>query len=223
VEWLALLVVVVVAIVVLRLSKLTPSGRHADYPYTRNDVLFSVAERSFLGVLEQAVSDEYRVFGKVRVADVASVKVMKNLAVWQRAFNRISSKHFDFLLCAKDDLAIKAVVELNDKSHGSRKRQERDEFLIELCRTISLPLIIVPAQRTYSVAELREKLLAALAGEVTPTTCDALLQEQVAPLCPKCSAPMVRRLAKKGANAGQEFWGCTAYPRCRGVVVAKSA
>lgn len=34
--------------------------------------------------------------------------------------------------------------------------------------------------------------------------------------CPKCSQPMVRRTAKRGANAGQEFWGCSDYPRCRG-------
>ena len=34
--------------------------------------------------------------------------------------------------------------------------------------------------------------------------------------CPKCAQPMVRRTAKKGANAGQQFWGCSDYPRCRG-------
>jgi restriction system protein len=27
---------------------------------------------------------------------------------------------------------------------------------------------------------------------------------------------MVRRTAKRGANAGGEFWGCTVYPTCRG-------
>jgi restriction system protein len=37
-----------------------------------------------------------------------------------------------------------------------------------------------------------------------------------APACPKCSQTMVRRTAKKGANAGKEFWGCSDYPRCRG-------
>lgn len=36
------------------------------------------------------------------------------------------------------------------------------------------------------------------------------------PNCPKCAQPMVRRMARKGANAGQEFWGCSEYPRCRG-------
>jgi restriction system protein len=34
--------------------------------------------------------------------------------------------------------------------------------------------------------------------------------------CPLCSKPMARRTAKRGANAGSEFWGCTGYPACRG-------
>lgn len=34
--------------------------------------------------------------------------------------------------------------------------------------------------------------------------------------CPLCAKPMVRRTAKRGANAGGEFWGCTGYPTCRG-------
>lgn len=36
------------------------------------------------------------------------------------------------------------------------------------------------------------------------------------PICPKCSSEMVRRTAKRGANAGNSFWGCSNYPRCRG-------
>lgn len=34
--------------------------------------------------------------------------------------------------------------------------------------------------------------------------------------CPKCGGQMVRRRAKRGANAGQEFWGCLQYPKCSG-------
>ena len=36
------------------------------------------------------------------------------------------------------------------------------------------------------------------------------------PICPKCGEPMLRRTAKSGASAGSEFWGCLAYPHCRG-------
>jgi four helix bundle suffix protein len=38
------------------------------------------------------------------------------------------------------------------------------------------------------------------------------------PCCPQCGKPMVLRTAKTGKNAGQQFWGCTAYPDCKGVV-----
>ena len=38
------------------------------------------------------------------------------------------------------------------------------------------------------------------------------------PLCPLCSAPMVQRQARNGANAGNRFWGCSRYgeTKCRG-------
>ena len=36
------------------------------------------------------------------------------------------------------------------------------------------------------------------------------------PACPKCGKPMALRTAKAGPHAGQQFWGCTAYPECKG-------
>jgi len=33
--------------------------------------------------------------------------------------------------------------------------------------------------------------------------------------CPKCERLMVERVAEKGPNPGQRFWGCTGYPKCR--------
>ena len=38
-----------------------------------------------------------------------------------------------------------------------------------------------------------------------------------APLCPHCRKTMVIRVARTGANAGGNFWGCVAYPKCRGI------
>lgn len=37
------------------------------------------------------------------------------------------------------------------------------------------------------------------------------------PSCPTCGAEMVKRTARKGKNTGQTFWGCSTYPKCRGV------
>lgn len=38
----------------------------------------------------------------------------------------------------------------------------------------------------------------------------------VIPLCPTCGGPMVKREARRGANAGKAFWGCANFPKCRG-------
>lgn len=34
-------------------------------------------------------------------------------------------------------------------------------------------------------------------------------------ICPKCSSSLVLRVAKRGANIGNEFYGCSSYPRCK--------
>lgn len=36
------------------------------------------------------------------------------------------------------------------------------------------------------------------------------------PNCPHCKKPMVIKVARTGKNAG-DFWGCVAYPKCRGI------
>jgi restriction system protein len=36
------------------------------------------------------------------------------------------------------------------------------------------------------------------------------------PACPVCGRGMVQRTARRGPNAGGVFWGCPAYPQCRG-------
>jgi restriction system protein len=36
------------------------------------------------------------------------------------------------------------------------------------------------------------------------------------PTCPTCGAQMAKRKAKRGSNAGGEFWGCGTYPACKG-------
>lgn len=35
-------------------------------------------------------------------------------------------------------------------------------------------------------------------------------------LCPRCTAPMVKRKARQGGNVGEQFWGCSRFPKCRG-------
>jgi ssDNA-binding Zn-finger/Zn-ribbon topoisomerase 1 len=240
--WLLLLLVVLaLAVFFVRKRKGDEqTGETESFPYVLGDVLFSPAERSFLGVLDQAVGADFRVFGKVRVADVVNVAKGTPKSLWQRAFNRISAKHFDYLLCRPTDLKPVCAIELNDQSHAKDERKGRDKFLEGVCASAGFPLVFLPARHAYTVTEICDQIAFAMGrvsiqkepseqrsepsinevANLRPQTEERGVNEGSAPQCPRCAAPMVRRIAKSGENAGKEFWGCTKFPACRGNVLS---
>lgn len=36
--------------------------------------------------------------------------------------------------------------------------------------------------------------------------------------CPRCGSQMIKRMARRGRNAGNSFWGCSRYPVCKGTI-----
>jgi len=163
-EWIIALFIIL--IVVSALLK-APAGK--GYNYRKTGKLFTSAERSFLGVIDQAISDKYRVFGKVRVADIITPAKGMSRKSWQTAFNRIAAKHFDYVLCSKDKLEVIAVIELDDKSHNSKNSQKRDSLLENACNTAELELIRFKAKSSYQVQAVREQIETSLNKSFKPT------------------------------------------------------
>ncbi len=116
------------------------------------------AERSFYGVLAEAIDGRGLIFAKVRVADVLAPRKGLDRSARTRAFNRISAKHFDFVICEPGDCSIQLTVELDDSSHSRAKRRDRDRFLDEACASAGLPLLRIRTVRAYSVAEVRREI-----------------------------------------------------------------
>jgi len=54
------------------------SGSADSSPYQLKGVLFTPAERSFLGVLNSVLKDDVHIMGKVRVADVITPSKSRN-------------------------------------------------------------------------------------------------------------------------------------------------
>ena len=92
-------------------------------------------------MLQQAAYDDYVVLGKVIVADVLTSEKGLKRSNWQAAFNKISSKHFDFVLCDKQSLNVAAAIEIDGKSHRSKKAQVRGAFLESACQSAGLVLV----------------------------------------------------------------------------------
>ena len=61
-----------------------------------------------------------------------------------------------------DDLAPLAGIELDDRSHEEEERQERDALVDDVFAGAGLPLLHVPAQKTYDPADLKAKVASLL-------------------------------------------------------------
>lgn len=86
--------------------------------------------------------------------------------------------------------------------------------VIVLCERVKQMLT---AQITKRLADFKEE--GGFTENMTQERLAALKQKATAegaPACPKCGAPMRKRMIKKGTHQGEEFWGCTEYPRCDG-------
>lgn len=159
VEHMVLVGEVLLAIAAIALLRVfLQKGGKRSLPYIACENLVTAAERRFLGALDHAIGDRYRVFAKVRVADLIRVRPLHNRSAQRTALNRIASKHVDFVLCDPDSLAVVAAIELNDKSHEAADRRRRDQFLKDAFAVAGVPLIFVAAKREYEVERLREQI-----------------------------------------------------------------
>jgi hypothetical protein len=131
--------------------------------------------------------------------------------------NKIDRKHVDFLLCDPKTLRPLVGIELDDKSHQRSDRQARDEFVEHVFQAANLPLVRIPVKTAYFITELSKQLQPYLKTIEIP---QPIVEETKieAPRCPKCGSEMVLRTAKSGANQGGQFWGCSKFPQCRGIV-----
>jgi hypothetical protein len=93
---------------------------------------------------------------KVRLADIVSpVEKGRN---FYKAFNQVRSKHIDFVFIDKTTSEIKALIELNGKSHLSGKRIRRDSFITDVFADVKLPLFFVNVRSEYSLEDIKSIL-----------------------------------------------------------------
>jgi hypothetical protein len=204
-----------------------PEKRGLTYPYRRQDNFLTPAERDFYRALVPAVTDWAVVFAKVRLGDLFKT-VTPDRKEWYRARNRIERQHVDFVLADHETLQPLLGIELNDSSHQRPDRQKRDRLVIGTFAAAELPLVGVKVRSGYAPDELGRFLRhkAGLAAEPEPRLKPASVPEVVppaqpdGPACPQCGSAMVLRTARRGGNVGNQFWGCSQYPACRGIVAA---
>lgn len=198
--------------------------------YRLREDFLTPTESVFFVVLREVVADRWLIMSKVRLADLVHAPSGPE---WQAAWNKISRKHVDFVLCDPATIRPLVVLELDDRSHRRPDRIERDAFVDRVFADAALPILHIPVRRNYDRAGLQDQVLRALtpvgAGRIpvpppatrgTHPRADAPLglNESETRPCERCGGEMRRRVARKGAHTGETFWGCSNFPRCRHIV-----
>lgn len=98
-----------------------------------------------------------------------------------------------------------AILVTSGRFTGEAKQFAKENGM-QLIDGLMLERMIAEVQRSGQVARSE----AVMTAKPATAAVDAPLA------CPACGAAMVRRVAKRGQNAGQSFWGCPHYPTCRG-------
>jgi uncharacterized protein DUF2726 len=127
--------------------------------YKLTQSLFTASEAAFYVALLLAAGQRYVVFAKVRLADLC-----QDLDRWADtvAFNQVSSKHVDFVLCDATTFRPVLAVELDDRSHLRATRRTRDALADRIFRTMGLGVYRQWVRRSYDPAAIARGIEEAL-------------------------------------------------------------
>lgn len=122
--------------------------------------------------------------------------------------------------CYQDDVLYQSSIHILKQKHRFDSWLLADDSLVvancilALCNRL---IMMLSRQIEKQLTAFREEggFTEALTTERLAYRTEQSKQNE-APACPVCGKPMIKRVAKKGMNAGREFWSCSSYPQCHG-------
>lgn len=94
--------------------------------YKAADILTANERNNYKTLRIAADRKGYIICPKVRLADIVNAR---NDEKYMSHFGRIKSKHVDFAIYDCEMRNLKVIIELDDSSHDTEERRERDEFV----------------------------------------------------------------------------------------------
>ena len=183
-------------------------------PYRLRKQFFSVTEMALFSVLQEMSAGRYIICPKVALNDIFYIQRPNENVHF---YNKIFRKHIDFLLCEPDNMRPAFGVDLV-KPITKDETRSADQFMEDLFFDAGLPLVHVPTDARYVLADLVHLFQLALlkVKEKEPLRTDDTSDSS--PPCPRCGRVMVLRVHRGGSKAGKRYYGCMDAPVCKGVI-----
>jgi uncharacterized protein with GYD domain len=129
-----------------------------ELSYQSAGPLLSEAEKLFYTSLQTAFGQTYWIYPKVRLADLIKPTAKPRTSEWHTAFNKIKSKHVDFVVCHPESFDVVAVFELDDASHERRDRKDRDAMVDQALSSCGIAIHHIKATNQYDAEALAAML-----------------------------------------------------------------
>ncbi len=149
---------VAIAYILMPLLK-TPSSKGPNIKsivknYSAQSGVMSKSELALYRVVLKHFSNDHIVTTKVRLADFIRVKSHTNKGSTSKTalFSRISQKHADFLICDIKTAQPLLWIELDDKSHNTKRAKQSDDFKNKLAASVAIPLVRIKTGEDYNLA-----------------------------------------------------------------------
>ena len=113
--------------------------------YQRKYLLTKFEYMEYQKLKEAAKARNYMICPKVRLLDL--VEPYSNSPHYKTLLYKIQSKHVDFVI-TDDNLNVKVIIELDDNSHYTPERIERDKFVDTVLRSTGYTTIHVKSINT---------------------------------------------------------------------------
>ena len=95
------------------------------------------SEQKYFRKLEQQYGQTHYIFCQVALDRIINTTDQKNFYTY---WNKINKKSIDFVLVDKQSLQTVKLIELNDYTHNTAKRKQRDEYLLKVCEAAGLTI-----------------------------------------------------------------------------------
>ncbi|MCH9696817.1 MAG: DUF2726 domain-containing protein [Gammaproteobacteria bacterium] len=125
---------------------------NVKYRYRQRNALFNPNEIILLNEIEKAAGHSFKVFSKVHVSHILIPKSNLSIDSWNLSYEKVVSKHFDFVLCSAEEFKVQCVIMLvTDKSI----KNPNHRFLMKACRSVGLEVINLSTQKEYTASQIR--------------------------------------------------------------------
>ena len=111
------------------------------------------------------------------------------------------------------------IVELCEKCSEKMKVSKAGAAYTLKCPKCGQSSPLIVGSSTDALAS--EPVSTTMRSQAAPSEAVATAPAPAAPAsppCPLCGSQMALRTARRGKNTGGQFWGCTTYPKCKGIV-----